>query len=150
MRTFDSQERGRNWTVGGKRGEPGAEGPIGPHPLRLNLNSALPASPPPLPEAKAEPSGSSGTAEPGDLRAVGVRSECWGGCPWVAPEPGCGIFIPSDEAKQLSLPRAISAQLICACFTMVLIKSPWSPGACVRSSHQKSKQRPGVADSLIM
>lgn len=68
----------------------------------------------------------------------------------MAPKPGCGIPIPSDEAEQPSVPRAIPAQLICACFTMVLIKSPWSPGACVRSSHQKSKQRPGVADSLIM
>lgn len=52
--------------------------------------------------------------------------------------------------RETGLLRAAPAQLICACFTMVLIKSLWRPRACVRSSHQKSKQRPGLADSLIM
>lgn len=93
----------------------------------------------------------SDTAEQGDLLCSG----CWQRQPGRVSVGGTStrlwyfhfcLMRPSEP----SLPRAIPAQLICACFTMVLIKSPRSPGACVRSSHQKSKQRPGVADSLIM
>lgn len=155
--------RGEGWTE--LRGERGinreAEGLkldfnyslIGPHQLHMNLNSRM------LSFQSGWGQGRTLSHQhPGRSCVKSKRPAVW----WVfaegTREAACGwhksptlVFpFPPDEAEWAGLPRAIAAQLICACFTMVLIKSPWSPGACVRSSHQKSKQRPGVADSLIM
>lgn len=124
-------------------------GTIGPRLLCLNLNSEL------LSEAKAGISGINPREEETQqseetCRAAGVCRRHRGGAREWHQSPVLVFPSLSDAAEQAGLPRAAPAQFICACFTMVLIKSPWSLGACVRSSHQKSKQRPGVADSLIM
>ena len=126
-------------------------GPVGPHHASEFSASRHLVRPRPRRDPQPCTQGEVTQQSKGTCRAVGV---CTGHLGRVSVG-GTGTRLwyfhscltrPSEPG----LPRAVPAQLICACFTMVLIKSPWSPGACVRSSHQKSKQRPGVADSLIM
>lgn len=125
--------------------------PTGPHQFCMNLNSELLSIPSGQSQGRTlshQHPGRSDTAEQW-VQWVFAKGTGEGTCGWHRAWLWyfhCCLMRPSEPR----LPRVVPAGLIYACFTVVLIKSPWSSGACVRSSHQKSKQCPGVADSLIM
>lgn len=66
-------------------------------------------------------------AEPGHLRVAGVGRGRREGCPWVAPEPGSGISIPSDEAEGAQSSQGNSSTAHLCMFYNGVDKIPMEP-----------------------